>query len=382
MAAPKSIPPRSAGRALRRQVVAAARAGRDGRARGRRDRSLDRRGVPGGDRPLHRAVGGRSGRPQGCSGVRAGGAARRLPGDAAGAGPRRGGARAGEGGTHRLLRRVDRDGGGRRGGRGGAVARGRGGARTSRFRRGDRPRLSARGSGGAAVRQRPRPVARPAAPRLPDGAARAQHPAGLRARRNAAPASRRCRLGRQDAEEADRRARHPGGDRDRRRGLPHRRQLRGRLPAAGDLPLPQRRQVEVVDDVARRSRCGRWPTASPACASTAATSWRSRPACAPPRSGPGAAKGRRSSRRYSRTASKAAPTPSPGLAAGWPARRCWTPAAADAMRVEVEAEIRAAVAAEQAIGPPPASALIEQVLARPSAALEEQLAELDRARRQ
>jgi TPP-dependent pyruvate/acetoin dehydrogenase alpha subunit len=54
--------------------------------------------------------------------------------------------------------------------------------------------------------------------------------------------------------------------------------------------------------------------------------------------------------------------------------------AAAAMRVEVEAELRAAVAGEESIGPPPSSALIEQVLVRPSAALEEQLAELDRAR--
>jgi pyruvate dehydrogenase E1 component alpha subunit len=56
-------------------------------------------------------------------------------------------------------------------------------------------------------------------------------------------------------------------------------------------------------------------------------------------------------------------------------------AAAEAMRVAVEAELRAAVAAEQAIGPPPSSAIIEQVLARPSAALESQLAELIQARR-
>jgi pyruvate dehydrogenase E1 component alpha subunit len=56
-------------------------------------------------------------------------------------------------------------------------------------------------------------------------------------------------------------------------------------------------------------------------------------------------------------------------------------AAATAMRVEVEAEISAAIGAEQAIGPPPSSALIEQVLARPPAALEEQLAQLDQARR-
>jgi TPP-dependent pyruvate/acetoin dehydrogenase alpha subunit len=51
------------------------------------------------------------------------------------------------------------------------------------------------------------------------------------------------------------------------------------------------------------------------------------------------------------------------------------------MRADVEAEVRTAVAAEQSIGPPPSSALIDQVLARPSAALEEQLAELAHARR-
>jgi pyruvate dehydrogenase E1 component subunit alpha len=66
---------------------------------------------------------------------------------------------------------------------------------------------------------------------------------------------------------------------------------------------------------------------------------------------------------------------------GWLAReKVLDPAAAETMRVAVEAEIRAAVAAEQSIGPPPSSAIIEQVLARPSAALENQLAELDRAR--
>jgi pyruvate dehydrogenase E1 component alpha subunit len=56
-------------------------------------------------------------------------------------------------------------------------------------------------------------------------------------------------------------------------------------------------------------------------------------------------------------------------------------AAAEAMRVAVEAEVRSAVASEQAIGPPPSRALIEQVLGRPSAALEDQLAELGRARK-
>jgi TPP-dependent pyruvate/acetoin dehydrogenase alpha subunit len=55
--------------------------------------------------------------------------------------------------------------------------------------------------------------------------------------------------------------------------------------------------------------------------------------------------------------------------------------AAAAMRADVEAEIRAAVAGEESIGPPPSSALIEHVLVRPSAALEEQLAALEQARR-
>jgi len=54
--------------------------------------------------------------------------------------------------------------------------------------------------------------------------------------------------------------------------------------------------------------------------------------------------------------------------------------AAEVMRVEVEAELRAAVAAEQSVELPPSRAIIEQVLARPSAALEDQLAELSRAR--
>jgi TPP-dependent pyruvate/acetoin dehydrogenase alpha subunit len=56
-------------------------------------------------------------------------------------------------------------------------------------------------------------------------------------------------------------------------------------------------------------------------------------------------------------------------------------AAAEAMRVAVEAELGSAVAAEQSIGPPPSDAIIEQVLSRLSAALESQLAELTQARR-
>jgi pyruvate dehydrogenase E1 component alpha subunit len=56
-------------------------------------------------------------------------------------------------------------------------------------------------------------------------------------------------------------------------------------------------------------------------------------------------------------------------------------AAAEALRLAVEAEVRSAVAAEQSIGPPPSRAIIEQVLAHPSVALENQLAELIQARR-
>jgi pyruvate dehydrogenase E1 component alpha subunit len=67
---------------------------------------------------------------------------------------------------------------------------------------------------------------------------------------------------------------------------------------------------------------------------------------------------------------------------GWlSSERVLDAAGAETMRVAVEAEVQAAVAAEQEIGPPPSRALIEQVLALPSAALESQLAELSRARR-
>jgi TPP-dependent pyruvate/acetoin dehydrogenase alpha subunit len=45
-----------------------------------------------------------------------------------------------------------------------------------------------------------------------------------------------------------------------------------------------------------------------------------------------------------------------------------------AMRAEVEAEVRAAFAAEEAAGPPPLESVIDDVWARPTAALEEQLA--------
>ena len=55
--------------------------------------------------------------------------------------------------------------------------------------------------------------------------------------------------------------------------------------------------------------------------------------------------------------------------------------AATAMGRAAESEIRAAVEAEQSIGPPPSRSIIEHVWARPPRALEEQLDELDRARR-
>jgi pyruvate dehydrogenase E1 component alpha subunit len=50
------------------------------------------------------------------------------------------------------------------------------------------------------------------------------------------------------------------------------------------------------------------------------------------------------------------------------------------MRKEVDTEIHTAVAAEETIGPPPTATMVENVLARPSAALEEQRDELERIR--
>jgi pyruvate dehydrogenase E1 component alpha subunit len=55
-------------------------------------------------------------------------------------------------------------------------------------------------------------------------------------------------------------------------------------------------------------------------------------------------------------------------------------AAAAAMKSAAEAEVRAAVEGEQSIAPPPSRSIIEHVLAHPSPALEEQLADLDRVR--
>lgn len=55
-------------------------------------------------------------------------------------------------------------------------------------------------------------------------------------------------------------------------------------------------------------------------------------------------------------------------------------AGAAAQRAEIEAEIAAAVGAQENVGPPPLRSLIENVFARPPATLEEQLAELERVR--
>jgi pyruvate dehydrogenase E1 component alpha subunit len=68
------------------------------------------------------------------------------------------------------------------------------------------------------------------------------------------------------------------------------------------------------------------------------------------------------------------------LAAWLAAEKVLDAPADQAMRAEVEAEVRAALAAEESVGPPPARAIIEDVLARPSSALEEQLDELERIR--
>jgi pyruvate dehydrogenase E1 component alpha subunit/2-oxoisovalerate dehydrogenase E1 component alpha subunit len=51
-----------------------------------------------------------------------------------------------------------------------------------------------------------------------------------------------------------------------------------------------------------------------------------------------------------------------------------------AQRAAIEAEIAAAVEAEERVGPPPLRSLIENVYSKPSVALEEQLAELERVR--
>jgi pyruvate dehydrogenase E1 component alpha subunit/2-oxoisovalerate dehydrogenase E1 component alpha subunit len=50
------------------------------------------------------------------------------------------------------------------------------------------------------------------------------------------------------------------------------------------------------------------------------------------------------------------------------------------LRAAIEQEIQEAIAAEESVGPPPLRSLIEDVFARPTGALEEQLADLERVR--
>jgi TPP-dependent pyruvate/acetoin dehydrogenase alpha subunit len=67
--------------------------------------------------------------------------------------------------------------------------------------------------------------------------------------------------------------------------------------------------------------------------------------------------------------------------AGWlAAEKILDAAALASMRKEVDAEVRAALASEEQVGPPAPSTLVDDVLARPSAALEEQGDELQRVR--
>jgi pyruvate dehydrogenase E1 component alpha subunit/2-oxoisovalerate dehydrogenase E1 component alpha subunit len=68
--------------------------------------------------------------------------------------------------------------------------------------------------------------------------------------------------------------------------------------------------------------------------------------------------------------------------AGWLAAEKIVDAEAEAtMRQEVDAELAAALSAEATVGPPEPRALIEDVLSRPSPALEQQLDDLERLRR-
>jgi pyruvate dehydrogenase E1 component alpha subunit len=62
------------------------------------------------------------------------------------------------------------------------------------------------------------------------------------------------------------------------------------------------------------------------------------------------------------------------------ARKTLDAAGVTALRAAIEQEIADAVAAEESVGPPPLASLIENVYARTPAALQEQLAELERVR--
>ena len=72
--------------------------------------------------------------------------------------------------------------------------------------------------------------------------------------------------------------------------------------------------------------------------------------------------------------------PLPRFAAWLVAEKVLDGAADEAMRAAIDQEIRDAFAAEESAPPPPLRSLIEDVFAQPTAALEEQLADLERVR--
>ncbi|HVZ73945.1 MAG TPA: thiamine pyrophosphate-dependent enzyme [Polyangia bacterium] len=72
--------------------------------------------------------------------------------------------------------------------------------------------------------------------------------------------------------------------------------------------------------------------------------------------------------------------PLPRMEAHLAARKILDAAGVSALRAEIEAEVAAAVDAEEKVGPPPLASLIENVYARTPRALEEQLADLERVR--
>jgi TPP-dependent pyruvate/acetoin dehydrogenase alpha subunit len=72
--------------------------------------------------------------------------------------------------------------------------------------------------------------------------------------------------------------------------------------------------------------------------------------------------------------------PLPRFAAWLAAEKVLDGAASETMRAAIDEEIREAFAAEESAPPPPLRSLIEDVFAQPTAALEEQLADLERVR--
>ena len=281
---------------------------------------------------LARSTAERQGRSRGAPGVRAGGAARRLPGDAARAGARRGGARAGArpGASAPTPRR--------------AGPRRPSSARSRRSRPTTSWRPARRDAGAALARGYPVRGARRAALRQRARYRRAG--GGSPAARRCRARSTSCRPRRTPARSSRMRPASPGRPRCRR-SRPSRSRyfeaidvdaedFHAGLNFAAVFRLPvifvcvNDGKRAPLDDLRDDRRARRSPTASPACASTAATSWRSRRAvrAAAERArtrrrrdadrGGGGGGGRRIAR---------------SSAGGWlAARRCWTPRAEAAMR--------------------------------------------------